>query len=420
MDAPVIDQLPVLMNMVEALPQDLDELGGWSLSTLARGPIDLELDPAALGIRDGEVLHLARTAEAAEQPFIDDVLHRIGIASENDFALWRGPVRDRAVSLISGVGLAISAVALAVIASGIGTAAVVAAIGIGAVAAGWALRDRSGAEISWAVVPALASAGALLARNAAPDNTVLWALIGAALGVGIVGLLSLSLPKVAGVIGLTVAVVLAVVAGAIALGASGVAIAAWGLIPLLLILGFGPKLAMMSSGIVALVRKSEEGNQVPRSEMSDALAALQSRTDVVVSTAAILITCVCAYLAVAGVWVQGMLTLVVAVVLVLHSRSYSHARHVVPLLGAAMVAGVAGMVALPGWFGIGGVAGAAMSAVFVTAVLVGIALANVATLDAVAAARLTRGLNAIEYPVVLAIIPLVFLAQGVYQLFWPS
>lgn len=419
-DEPIGGMVVMLMHLTGASATDIADPGAWALSTLIDGPIDLTKTPAESQLLDGTKLYLTRTEEAAEPAFVDDVLHRLGTTSGSAFSVWRGIDRRRAVTILVAVALSAVSVLVSFTAQGVGSAVTLAVAGFAALGVGRMFVAREAAWVGWAAIAALAGACRLFASEYSDQSPALWWFVGAAVGVGAIGLLSLRVPHTVGIIGFALAIALSLVGLSIEWGASLVAVSAWSLIPFLLVFAIAPKTALATSGIVAMVRRAEDGEPVHRDELRERLESTQQSTDVLVWVAAVLSALACVVLTVTGVWIQGVLSLLVAATLALNSRAFTHTRHVAPMVGAAIISASAGTLALPGWLGMEGGAAQVAGLAAVAALLLAIVAFNSVELDDVSAVRLTRVLNAVDYPIVLGTFPMIFAAQGVYQLFWPS
>jgi type VII secretion integral membrane protein EccD len=135
---PLIDLLPALVgHLGDGLADAGLEHGGWVLQRLGDPPLHEELSVAALGLRDGDVVHLRPRAEQLPPLDFDDLIDGIatGISGRSD--RWQPGMSRR---LLAGVLAAPLAAGLALLAGHIGAlsdllAAAMALILIGLVAA---------------------------------------------------------------------------------------------------------------------------------------------------------------------------------------------------------------------------------------------------------------------------------------------
>jgi type VII secretion integral membrane protein EccD len=102
-DVPVAELLPTLLRHAGAeLPDAGLVHGGWALQRLGETPFDISKTPAALSVRDGEMLYLRpRQAQLPELAF-DDVVDAIATASRDRSTRWQ-PQSTRRAGLAGGV-----------------------------------------------------------------------------------------------------------------------------------------------------------------------------------------------------------------------------------------------------------------------------------------------------------------------------
>ncbi|MFT4199271.1 EsaB/YukD family protein [Gordonia sp. (in: high G+C Gram-positive bacteria)] len=418
-EEPVVTWLASLMILAGMSPESNTDIGTWQLSDSARGVLTRESTLASHGILDGETLYLTEAANAPEAPFVDDVLAAVEHAVDAEYEVWRDETRNRIVgcvllaALAASVGLfALRSLSWFAVGAGV-------AIGVAALTGGWWARRRHGGQIAWAAVPAFAWAAGAAGHHAQSGAGWAAAVAGGALGV----VLASTAGSLAGIVtrwtaGMVAGVMTVVALGA-TFGASEVGIAAWALAPLLLALGYTPTAALTSGGLVALVRSADDGTLAGRQNIHHEVQSSRFRVDSAIATLSFLIGLAMVTVALGGIWIQGCLAAYVSVVLVVQSRTYVHARHVTPVLCAAAAGAVAFLVAAPGWAHITTDAMIATSAALVI-VVGGLALViGLSRLDDVASARAARVLDTLAIPLTLGVVPLVFLAQGVYHYFWP-
>ena len=131
---PLIDLLPALVgHLGDGLADAGLEHGGWVLQRLGDPPLREELSVAALGLRDGDVVHLRPRAEQLPPLDFDDLIDGIatGIAARPD--RWRPQLSRR---LLTGVLAAPLAAGLVVLAGHLGSLAVLIAAGLALVLIG--------------------------------------------------------------------------------------------------------------------------------------------------------------------------------------------------------------------------------------------------------------------------------------------
>jgi len=168
---PLADLMPTFLGY---LGPDLAQSGlahdGWVLQRLGEPALEEDLAAAALGLYDGDVIHLRPRNDQLPPVDFDDIVDGVatGIAERTD--RWRPETTSRLLLCLVAATLSVTLAALPQVGSGTEVAVTAAAAGLltllGAAAAGVALRDR--------VVARLLIIGA----------TGFWALAGLALPVG--------------------------------------------------------------------------------------------------------------------------------------------------------------------------------------------------------------------------------------------
>lgn len=196
-DLPLAQLLPVLLSRGAA---GGPPASAWVLQRLGEPPLDDEESPAALGLRDGDVLYL-RPAEAALPPIdFDDIVDGVSTAVDGLPGRWQ-PEHRRPLLLAAG-GTVLSAGPAAVVVSAGGPAATVTAMVLAlalVVTAGVfsrAFGDRAAATVAGSVAIAFAAlAGSQLpALAASSDRTAGTALLaGSALAAAVTVLVSVSI-----------------------------------------------------------------------------------------------------------------------------------------------------------------------------------------------------------------------------------
>lgn len=165
---PLIELLPVLVSYAgEELHEAGLEHDGWVVQRLGSEPLDEELTVAALGLVDGEVLHLRPRREQLPPVHFDDLTDGVATALRSRPDAWRPEYSRR---LLLGGALAALAAGLVIllepgpVAERAGAAAVVAVLALlGAVVLSRAADDvAAGGTLGAAAVPYVAFAGALL------------------------------------------------------------------------------------------------------------------------------------------------------------------------------------------------------------------------------------------------------------------
>ncbi|MEU2788287.1 EsaB/YukD family protein [Streptomyces sp. NPDC007100] len=371
---------------------------------------------ASANVADGAVLRLVREQETPAAPVVHDVTDEV--ADDLDVRAWRWGERSRSWSAVG------ASVLLAAVAGGCATA--------------WFGAERVGPWLWLASVVAAgagAVAGALLRRT--PLGTALL-LAGGALGalaswdVAAGGALRLA------AVGMTVAVVLALLGFCTGLGRGGlvgaVAVAAavgvWevglavtgpartgvavGAVSVL-VLGYLPRIALMSAGLTRLDDRRSGGTPVSRHRVAAALGA--THRGLALATAAMAVSAGAAGLLAAGAadasgvvdgWSVAVAVLL-CVVLFSRARAYPLALEVVALLAAGAAICIR-LVLL--WAGAGGNPAGALVTLCLMALMPLAALA--VRPPEHARVRLRRLMNLVESVGVVALIPVALGAFGVY------
>ncbi|WP_326813252.1 type VII secretion integral membrane protein EccD (plasmid) [Streptomyces scopuliridis] len=113
-DVPVADLLPALLDYAGEDTQEAGlEHGGWVLQRLGGAPVDEESTLDAVGVRDGETLHLRPRAEALPEPHFDDLVDGIATNMDRRPFAWTPTVGRRVLIGLSATALAVGTVLLA-------------------------------------------------------------------------------------------------------------------------------------------------------------------------------------------------------------------------------------------------------------------------------------------------------------------
>ncbi|MGA5498085.1 type VII secretion integral membrane protein EccD [Streptomyces cinereoruber] len=333
-DVPLADLLPTVVGYSgDDLDEKAVEAGGWVLQRLGEEPLDEERTAEALGLRDGERLHLRMRREALPEVHFDDVVDGVATGLERRGNGWSPTLTHHLALGVALLALAGGLVLLA-LSGGLGPLRVVAAAGtgmlllFGAGSAARAVGDAgAGTAFGTAAVPYLALAGALLPAGES-DLTAARLLAGgsAAAGASVLALASVgcSAPLF---LGLLVTSVATSVAGTLALVGLSASEAAGALAVLVVAVGaFLPGFAFRLSGLKlpALPRRAEELQEdiepYPAREVVDRSAVADGYlTAFHVVTGALCAGCL-TLMAPAPGWTPPALVAVLSLLLVLHVR----------------------------------------------------------------------------------------------------
>jgi type VII secretion integral membrane protein EccD len=150
--------VPAHVPVADLLPTFLDHLGielaaaglghdGWVLQRLGEPPLDEDLGTAALGLYDGDVLHLRPRGDQLPPVDFDDLVDGVATGTADRSDRWRPDTTRRVILGLVGVVLALGVVVSPMSGTGIVAASVAGVIAIalllGAAAASRALGDRT-------------------------------------------------------------------------------------------------------------------------------------------------------------------------------------------------------------------------------------------------------------------------------------
>ncbi|MBB5152475.1 type VII secretion integral membrane protein EccD [Saccharopolyspora phatthalungensis] len=361
---PVADLLPTFLgHLGHELGNAGLEHGGWVLQKLGEPPLDEDLGTAALGLYDGDTLHLRPRNDQLPPADFDDLADGIatGISERKD--AWRPELTRRLFLGLLGAVLGFAALLLPVIAIGGGVAIAAGVIALvlvlGAAGASRAMGDKTGSvllsagAIGFALVAGLALPAVGRSLFDGPGVLTAPAILSAGCCMAVVavlGRLVVGPGSDPGFLSAGVCAALAATAGGLSLwdvvGAKGAAA-----IVLTLTLALGmrvPVLAARMAGLVVppLPDTAEEFQQDIDPEPSRELLARTARADdfvtaLYIGLGVVGVGCL-AVLASSPGWAPLTLASVASVLLMLHCRELLSARQrlavLIPgVLGLAMV-----------------------------------------------------------------------------------
>ncbi|MGW6413945.1 type VII secretion integral membrane protein EccD [Streptomyces sp. NPDC055055] len=359
-DVPLADLLPTIVGYSgDDLDEKAVEAGGWVLQRLGEEPLDEERTAEALGLRDGERLHLRMRREALPEVHFDDVVDGVAAGLERRGDGWHPALTHHLALGVALLALAGGFVLLA-LSGGLGPLRVVAAAGtgvlllLGAGSAARAVGDAgAGTALGAAAVPYLALAGALLPAGEG-DLTAARLLAGgsAAAGASVLALASVacSAPLF---LGLLVTAVASSAAGALVLAGLSASETAGALAVLVVAFGaFLPGFAFRLSGLrlPALPRRAEELQEdiepYPAQEVVDRSAVADGYLTAFHVVTGVLCAACLTLMAPAPGWAPVALAAVLSLLLVLHVREVGSRWQRLALI----LPGVYGLVLLAtGW-----------------------------------------------------------------------
>ncbi|GAA1482458.1 type VII secretion integral membrane protein EccD [Gordonia sinesedis] len=425
------DQLDVSLPAYRPIAEYIDDIlelfgpakvapaTSWTLSTPRLGTLDLEDTLAEHSLLDGAELYLTKAPQAAPPPFVDDVLGEMRRHVSERHQRWVGPARQ---TWIAGAAAAALLVGGALVVARPDRATVVvalAAMAVVAVALGAFTRRHALGYLAWVGVPLVAAAAWRAGESFGLAESVAFAAAGGAA----VGSLAAAIRPRSASLTMTsalCAIVFGVAGIACAAGANPTALSVWSApLPVLVII-FAPSVALSSSGLLAQVRLGEQMELASRADIDAALVRGRTVADVMVWTSSAAVFPIVATIALTGVWQQGIAAGFLLVIWLLRSRGFTHVRHVGPMVMTAAAGATVLCAGVIDWIGLSGAS--MVGAIGIASVIVAGCCAAYALppLSEVAAARVRRFLDGIDLPLAVAFIPIVFFAQGVYSLVWPS
>jgi type VII secretion integral membrane protein EccD len=365
---PLVDLLPALVgHLNDNLPETGLGHSGWVMQRLGEQPLREELSLAALGLHDGDVVHLRPRSEQLPPVHFDDLIDGVatGIAQRPD--RWRPDMSRTLLAWLVAVPLAAGAALLAAHPGGIAaTVAVVIALLLLAAtaAASRGLDELITARILGAAATAYAAiageqlpllhSGAIALARPGPGPSLL---AGGAAAAGTAVLAAVLMgdrdPVLAGLAAVTM---LATAGGAVA-AFTGLGLVAIAGVMLALVMPLGAAVPVLSFQLAGMrldptpttpEELQEDIDPVPGEHILDRTRLADSyMSSIYWAMAAVAGTCLVALGFAAG-WRPHLVAIDAITLMLLHSRSMVAARHrlaaVVPAgLGAAVVVTAAGL-----------------------------------------------------------------------------
>ena len=479
---PIIDYLDDVVGLFQANVPTSDhqerffqEAHLWVLSSTTTGVLPAHTTLAELSIEDGDQLFLSRREEAAQAPFVDDIMAEMRQTIGRSQWTWAGNTRKNGL-LIAALSTALLGMLAALRrvfhaastrsqagffsaaqANSISSPIVLTLlIGLGVFAltavavAAW--QPRPWARWLGFTLPVVVGITGFLALTPLSGAVAVafWAAIVSICTVPAIWLTARrrnigrsnrsKLQDPSPLAGTITCILFALAAGffglATSLGASPLAIAAWGAwVPVLLLL-LTPTIAIGSTGLAALLRRSDEGEPVAREQIKLTSMRTERVSRGITWFATAMAAGIVLTLGSSPYWQQGLIAGALSVLLLLRVSGFSDARIVTPLL----VVGATGLALMVGsaiqwitqkqpvnpdsfitwWLG-GSYAGwnCWLGALLMVGVAVAIQLALVATKpDELAEARWVKLMTVVDSVVCVAFIPLVLIGQGVLTYYW--
>ncbi|MFI9328932.1 type VII secretion integral membrane protein EccD [Kitasatospora sp. NPDC052868] len=425
-DVPLADLLPAVLGYAGP---GVDEQGiehdGWILQRLGGAPLDEELGADALGLHDGEELHLRPRREPLPEVHFDDMADGVATGMRARPDTWR-PALTHHLALALAVAALAGGLALLLLPGPQHTRDLAAAVTgvlllLGALSASRAVGDAgAGTALGAMAVPYLALAGGLLPTGGGAGATGVRLLAGgsAAAGAAVLAVAAVgcSAPLFLG----TVLVALhAVLAGVLLLNGMSASEAAAALAVLAVVIGaFVPGICFRLSGLrlPALPRNAEELQEgiapfpsstvLSRSDVADGYL-----TSFHLALGLILTLCTTELAGVAG-WAAPSLTAALSVLLLLHGRAVGS----IPQRLAVLLPGVYGLALLFGGAVLDQPTGGRL---LLLAGLLAVAAALAITAWTIPGRRLLpywgRAADLLHSAAAIAVLPLALAVAGVYH-----
>ncbi|MFF4952525.1 type VII secretion integral membrane protein EccD [Streptomyces chattanoogensis] len=365
---------------------------------------------AAVGVPDGAVLRLVREHETPAAPVVHDATD--AVADDLDVRSWRWGARSRSWTAgAASVVLALVAGTAAVGWYGPGDAAVwLGVLGVLAAAVGAACGWLGRRAVGTALVLLGGALGALASWEAAPTGMVRLAAVGLTVAV-VLALLGVCTELGRG--GLIGAATVALAVGAWEAGLALTSAARTGValgVVSVVVLGYLPRLALMAAGLTRLDDQRSGGTPVSRHQVATALGA--THRGLALATVAMAVSAGAAGVLALGPgdgWSVAAGALL-CVVLLSRARAYPLAVEVVALLAAGTAVGVCLVLQ---WAAGADEPSGALAVLCLMAVLP-LAVLAVRVPEHVQV-RLRRLMNLVESVSVVALIPVALGAFGVYS-----
>ncbi len=412
---PLVEHIPQLCSLLSLPP--MDPPGSWQLSTVTAGVLDSRRSLDEAGIVDADVLFLTPPEQAPPPPFVEDVVDEVRATLDNDGSEWTGEARVNGCTALAALPVVgIAGFMWWTLTPRIGVPLVLFPLALVATAVGWLIRERGGAALIAAAVPAwtLGALGLAEAVEATGAIRLFAGLAGA--GAGLYGFAAAGARyRAVSAAGLTIGALSLVGLGCLIAGLDMVRAAALLVIALLFAVGIAPQIAVSRSRLVSLLRAEQEGERVRRDEVAAAVNKGQATLAGSVTGVAVIAVTAGGALLAHRTTPAAVLGGVTALIFALRSRAFTRTRQVLPMLTVpVLLAGVAA-VTIPAWL----VQPASTAPWVTTGLLIPLAailiIARGVRLDDVAAARLRRIFDALETVAVISVVPLVLAVFGAFE-----
>lgn len=442
-------------SAVDSSRQDLDlrDAHTWVLSSPQTGIIEADDTLAQHNILDGSRLFLTSRVEAAGTPFADDAMDEIRTTLADNQWRWSGKARENTAYIIASIflilGFAFGAFSLegsgdlqtwnidqSVAATQVGVSGLLLTI----------LSFMSKGDWKRWLGLGLPSVTLVIAWHVfkvfEPVEQTLFAIAVVALAsvvtAWISGRRTAAKPyrSVAGIIAsLCVSLSSLLIGLSVGLGASLLAIAAWtAWLPVVLLM-VSPRIALSTTGLPTLLRRSESGNLLKKNELERSALRSESITRGLAWFATLYGFGVSVVLAQSNYWQQGIIALLLSIVLALRSNGFSDSRIIAPLMFSGFTGVTLAIAALLQWFDhdwkyeqVLTILHPEQNSAIFWWVLIGVSIAFFSAIvaadhwnrDELAESKIAQFLSIADVVSTLSLVPIILIGQGVFFYLWST
>ena len=456
---PVVDFIDEIIQLFHPVTEShakpgesVTDVFTWALSSPINGRINPDISLSESGIIDGQRLYLTQASDAAQAPFVDDILSEIRTTIDDNQWRWSSAIRSNGLYCcgLTLLGLLFLILLPRTLTPTSQTSPwVFAPIGIITLTSIIIAASRPHPWLRWAgiITPIAAAAATWPATTLIPNATtparITWTLAATSLGGIIAAFLAGrrrpnqqgqgadSRNDTAGVVAFTIlTVVLTGLGVAFLFPVRPLAVAAWGAWAPILLLLIAPTVALNATGLPTMLRRNDTGDPVERTKIHTTARRSEafSRGLVWAATALALLDIIT--LVGSPYWQQAIPAACLALILMLRSHGFADARIIAPLLTAGGVGIALTATALthfgqhhwskppaPWWQADNYLVWVVFASTLIVIALLFISINNL-SLDELQEARLSKIISTIDVLISLTFVPGILVAQGVYTYFW--
>ena len=363
---PVVDFIDEIIQLFHPVTEShakpgesVTDVFTWALSSPINGRINPDISLSESGIIDGQRLYLTRASDAAQAPFVDDILSEIRTTIDDNQWRWSSAIRSNGLYCcgLTLLGLLFLILLPRTLTPTSQTSPwVFAPIGIITLTSIIIAASRPHPWLRWAgiITPIAAAAATWPATTLIPNATtparITWTLAATSLGGIIAAFLAGrrrpnqqgqgadSRNDTAGVVAFTIlTIVLTGLGVAFLFPVRPLAVAAWGAWAPILLLLIAPTVALNATGLPTMLRRNDTGDPVERTKIHTTARRSEafSRGLVWAATALALLDIIT--LVGSPYWQQAIPAACLALILMLRSHGFADARIIAPLLTAGGV-----------------------------------------------------------------------------------